>query len=417
MSELIDNSNKRKELLKQLILQLHSGVSPEAVRGQLVRLIGQVPYGDVVQIEQELINDGLPQEEVLNLCDVHTTALRGQIDLTGMKEAPAGHPVHTFSKENEALEKLAADIHAECEQLKQAASPADTQKSLNLLRDFFTNLWDVDKHYRRKEYLLFPMMEKKGITGPPKVMWGKHDQTRALLKGAIESLKQTDALAPEEAAALCDLIFRPAAQAVSDMILKESQILFPMCMDLISDSEWYDVSEQSPEIGFCLVDPAVRWVPQDLYIEGGEMPVNGRIVLPTGSFDLSELTALFNTLPFDLTFVDKEDTVRFFSLGPHRIFDRNRTILGRKVQLCHPPSSVHLVQKILDDFRANRQNKAEFWINMGGKFIYISYYAMRDPEGAYLGTVEVTLDLTPFRQLEGERRLLQYETTGEPANA
>jgi hypothetical protein len=124
---------------------------------------------------------------------------------------------------------------------------------------------------------------------------------------------------------------------------------------------------------------------------------------------------MLNTLPADITFVDREDTVRYFSQGKERIFDRNRTILGRKVQFCHPPASVHIVNCILEDFRSGRQDRAEFWITLGGKFIYISYYALRDESGEYLGTVEVSMDLTRLRRLEGERRLLNYETTGETA--
>jgi DUF438 domain-containing protein len=130
--------------------------------------------------------------------------------------------------------------------------------------------------------------------------------------------------------------------------------------------------------------------------------------LPTGVFNLNELKSLFNTLPFDITFVDKDDIVRYFSHGNERIFQRSLAILGRKVQYCHPPSSVHIVEKILDDFRSGIQNKASFWINFQGKFVYISYYAMRDEKNEYLGTLEVTQDLTELRKLDGERRILEY---------
>jgi DUF438 domain-containing protein len=132
------------------------------------------------------------------------------------------------------------------------------------------------------------------------------------------------------------------------------------------------------------------------------------IHLTTGSFKTEQLEALFRVLPIDLTFVDKDDKVRFFSLGPDRIFTRNRAILGRDVRMCHPPSSVHVVDQILDDFRSGKENSAAFWINMQGKFIYIEYFAMRSKEGEYLGTVEYTQDLTHFRKLDGEQRLLSY---------
>jgi DUF438 domain-containing protein len=137
--------------------------------------------------------------------------------------------------------------------------------------------------------------------------------------------------------------------------------------------------------------------------------VGGRVQMPTGSFKLEELVAMFSTLPFDITFVDKDDSVRYFSPGKDRIFERTRAILGRKVQYCHPPKSVHIVNQIVKDFKDGKQEQARFWINMGGRMIYIVYYAVRDEAGEYLGTLEVTQDITGVRALEGERRLLAYD--------
>lgn len=416
MSELIDDSRKRKDLLKHMILELHNGVAPEAVKGQLVRLMGQVPYGDVVQVEQELISEGLPQEEVLRMCDVHAAALKGQIDLSGMKPAPAGHPVHTFTQENNALEELIGDAEEIFGEIESLADDENAEPQFEKLRRIVGLLWEVDKHYRRKENLLFPYLEKQGITGPPTVMWAKDDQVRGLIKGALEALRLANQVSADEARALVALSFRPAMVAVSEMIMKESQILLPMCMDQLSDTEWFEIAEQSPEVGFCLYDPKDRWMPENLPAEEKlDMP-KGRIVMPTGSLELGELTALFNALPVDITFVDKNDTVRYFSLGKDRIFERDRAIIGRQVQFCHPPKSVHVVNQILDDFRSGRQDKAEFWITLNGKFVHISYYAVRGESGEYLGTVEVTVNLTPYRALEGERRLLNYETEGAMAN-
>ena len=120
-----------------------------------------------------------------------------------------------------------------------------------------------------------------------------------------------------------------------------------------------------------------------------------------------------STLPFDVTFVDREDTVRYFSPGRERIFERTRAILGRKVQYCHPPKSVHVVNKIVADFKSGKQDRARFWINMGGKMVYIVYYAVRDEKGEYIGTLEITQDVSEIRQLEGERRLLAYDEDAE----
>ncbi len=407
MSELLDNATKRKALLKHMILQLHEGKAPEAVRTQLIRLLGSVPYNDVVEVEQELINEGLPQEEVLRLCDIHTAALEGRIDQSGAKKAPAGHPVFIFQQENLALLHETGALEALFDRLSTKGLH-DPLPIWNEIRSHFNALMDVEKHYQRKEYLLFPFLEKHGITGPPTVMWGKHDETRELLKAAQEALAAGGESDVEELLVGVEMILKPAAKAVEDMISKEEEILFPMCLDTLKESEWWEIAEQSNEYGYCLYDPQVEWRPVALPPKAGDQDPDQKIQLTSGSFTVPELELLLNNIPFDLTFVDKHDRVRYFTQGRERIFARSRAILGRKVQQCHPPSSVDIVEKILDDFKAGREQQAAFWINMGGRFIHIEYFALLSKQGEYMGTLEVSQDLTEKRQLEGEQRLLQY---------
>ena len=414
MSELINSAAKRKELLKHMILQLHKGEAPEQVRKQLIRLMGQVPYNEVVEVEQELIEEGLPQEEVLKLCDIHTAALEGAIDQSGAATAPPGHPVDTFREENKALRWEIEQLGTLLDELGTLAEDAPAGEVLAGVRGKFHNLMDVEKHYLRKENLLFPFLEKHGITGPPTVMWGKHDETRELLKTADEALAQGESLNAGEAQTAADLLFRPAMEAVSGMIMKEEEILFPMTLDTLSDEEWFEIDRQSLEIGFCLYDPKETWRPEGIEEPAAMDVESGRIQLPSGSFTVPELTTLLNTIPFDMTYVDKDDTVRFFTQGRERIFGRSRAILGRKVQHCHPPSSVHIVEKILDDFHAGREDHCRFWITLGGRFIIIEYFAMLGADGEYLGTLEVSQDLTEKQALDGEQRLLSYESrTGD----
>ncbi|WP_353122878.1 DUF438 domain-containing protein [Dysgonomonas capnocytophagoides] len=407
MSELINNSAKRKELLKHLILQLHSGEAPDAIRKRLEEYLKTVPYNEVVEVEQELISEGLPEEEVLRFCDIHTAVLDGHIDQTFAKEVPAGHPVDTFKKENKELEKVIVQVRALFNQASQLKD-TDIKGYLLKLKALYNALSDVDKHYRRKEYLLFPFMEKHEITGPPKVMWGKHDETRELLKSAHEVLDVQDDMSVEDLYTIIAYTLEPVLVSVEGMIMKEEEILLPMCMDTLADIEWYQIYQQTLEFGFCLYDPSDKWHPEDIEVSDVSYSQNGNVQLPTGSFSIDELTAFFNLLPMDITFVDKDDKVKFFSLGPHRIFDRNRAIIGRKVQLCHPPGSVHVVDQILDDFKSGKESNAAFWINFKGQFIYIEYIAMRGENGEYLGVVECTQDLTNLRKLEGEQRLLSY---------
>jgi hypothetical protein len=239
-------------------------------------------------------------------------------------------------------------------------------------------------------------------------MWGKHNEARELMKNAVEALTAAKEITAEEAKTITEIVLKPASNAIDEMIYKEEEILFPMSLDKLTEDEWYEIYRQSIEIGFCLYDPKDSWQPKGIVAEQKSAAEAGKIQLPSGSLSIAELTALLNTIPFDLTFVDKDDTVRYFTQGKERIFARNRAILGRKVQNCHPPSSVHIVEQILNDFKSGKQDQAAFWINMDGRFIHIEYFALRDEEENYLGTLEVSQDLTEKRQLQGEQRLLSY---------
>ncbi|MBG0783020.1 MAG: DUF438 domain-containing protein [Bacteroidales bacterium] len=409
MSELINNSDNRKATLKQLILRLHAGESEEELRKELMSSLQSIPYGEVVEVEQELISEGLPETEVLRLCDAHSAVLQGNVDMSGSKGIPEGHPVDVFREENRALRLLTAqtrELLAEIERLQSEVVGAEIYK----LRGFFNQLFDVDKHYQRKEYLLFPYLEREGITGPPKVMWGKHDEIREQIKGAIELL-QTENISPADLTAAADIVLIPALFGVEDMIIKEEEFLFPMSLDKLTDIDWYEIAKQSIEIGFCLYDPQVDWKPDWLPKQSinEAQKTGGHVQMPSGSFSVEELLAILNTIPVDMTFVDKDDKVKYFTQGSERIFTRNRSILNRDVRLCHPPASAHIVDKIIDDFKSGKQSRAPFWINKGGKFVHIEYFALRNEQGDYLGTLEVSQDLTHYRALDGEQRILSYK--------
>jgi len=409
MSELINNSRNRKEKLKEILLQIHHGGSTETVQNELLLSLSQIPYGEVVEVEQELISEGLPEEEILDLCDAHSAVLEGRVDLSALKPVAEGHPVDVFRKENEEIRKLTNSIFALISEIRIEPSETITNKLIKL-RGLFNTLYDVDKHYQRKEYLLFPYLEKMEITGPPKVMWGKHDEIRELIKGSIEVLETTE-MTKEEFGAVAEIVLEIAAKGAKEMITKEEEILFPMSLDVLTEADWYEISKQSLEIGFCLYDPLIIWKPDWAEEQSiNESQKSGsHIQLPSGSFSAEEIMTILNTLPVDITFVDKDDKVKYFSQSAERIFQRNRAILNRDVRHCHPPASAHIVDKIIDDFKSGRQNSAPFWINMGGKMIHIEYFALRNDKGEYLGTLEVSHNITPYRELEGEQRILSYK--------
>lgn len=345
------------------------------------------------------------------MCDLHADVLKDVMaEPRAPKALPAGHPIEQFRRENQAL---ATAIQTAKLRVASLASLADaiTPRSERLsVLEAFQPLMDVEKHFRRKEQLVFSVLERHGTSGPSKVMWGKDDEARELLKAALTALRE-EMLSGAELKILKETVLEPTLAALEGMIYKEENILFPMTLGLFTEEEWGEIFNQSPEYGWCLVAPGTDYLPPQPKVvrDALQLPPAKAVQFPSGTLSFEQLLGLFNNLPVDLTFVDAEDRVAFFSEGPDRVFERSRAIVGRAVQNCHPPKSVHIVEKILSDFKAGTQSVAEFWIQMQGKFIHIRYFAIRSETGAYLGTMEVTQDLTRLRALQGDRRLLQYD--------
>ena len=340
-----------------------------------------------MQVEQELLKEGLPQEELLKLCDIHSAVLEGHVDLSAAKAVPTGHPMDVLHAGEQGADGGIGQANAQLAALDEVDEADVPAAALRAASALFNQLMDVDKHYLRKEYLLFPYLERGGVTGPPKVMWGKHDEIRDLLKGSLEVLK-TPGLTNEEllassrdrAAAGRQGRRRHDRQGRGDPLPDAHG--HPLRRRLVRDPEAVAGVRLLPVRSAGRSGPRRGWrPPAPEAIQQHE----GRIQLPTGSFSVQDLLAILNTLPVDITFVGSDDKVKYFSQGRDRIFQRNRAILGRDVRQCHPPASAHIVDKILEDFRSGRQNRAPFWINMGGRLIHIEYFALRRREGRVPG--------------------------------
>ncbi|BDU69038.1 hypothetical protein GETHOR_11390 [Geothrix oryzae] len=415
MSELLNNREHRIATLKEIILHLHRGEAPEQVKARLAHMVGEVDATEIAAMEQSLMADGMSPEEVKSMCDLHAEVLQDAVAKPiAPREVPPGHPVDTFRRENRAVESALGSARERVAALESVADQAYPTTERLAVLGAFNALMDVDKHYQRKEHLVFSVLERHGNTGPSKVMWAKDDEVRDLLKGAIEVLRE-ESLSGAELKILVPTVLRPALAALESMIYKEETILLPMCLGLFTEEEWGEVWRDSPRYGWCLVEPAAGYAPPvaTLPEDPIRLPEASAVAFPSGSLSFQQLIGIFSSLPVDITFVDADDRVAFFSEGPDRVFARSRTILGREVKHCHPPKSVDVVERILNDFKAGRQTVAEFWIQMQGKFVHIRYFAVRDEAGAYLGTLEVTQDLTRLRALEGDRRLLEYDAPAQ----
>ena len=413
MSELINNREHRIEDLKKIILHLHRGEAPEAVRDQLAAIVGQTDATEVAAMEQQLMADGMSVDEVRSMCDLHAQVLRDVVKPIQIRVPLApGHPLDTFRRENAAIrEAVAAAREAFSVVTGAAAEPDLPAGALDACRATANALFDIDRHYRRKEDLLFPFLEKHGIVGPSKVMWAKDDEVRGLVAALGEALHETSA-GLDEWRLLLGTVGEQALSAVEEMVSKEELILLPMALDTLTREEWGVCGPSRRAWAGASSSPASGYQPPEGSTPADPLEVAGHraMVLPTGHLTIDQLPALFQVLPVDLTFVDDEDRVAFFSEGPQRVFARSRAIVGRKVQHCHPPRSVDVVTRILDDFRAGAQSVAEFWIEFHQRFVHIRYFAVRDAAGTYLGCLEVTQDATAIRALGGERRLLHYDS-------
>ena len=404
MSEFINNQSQRKEMLKKVLRMLHEGRSMEEVKAEFGALLEEVGADEIVEIERLLIEDGLPVEEIQRLCDVHVDLFRESLDQQRAPETMPGHPVFTLRAENQILERY---LNSFDEALAAYLAKTETSTRQNLQSEL-ERLTKFEVHYLRKENQLFSYLEKKGFEGPSKVMWGVHDEIRGMWRSLAELL------AAEDAANLAEVkdLGKKMAGAMRDMIFKEDKILLPAALERLTETEWAELRDQESGIGHFVLKPGNEWQPAvavDQHLAGltANLPnANGLISLMTGALTAEQVNLMLTHLPVDITFVDENDEVRFFSQTKERIFERSAAIIGRKVQNCHPPQSVDKVKQILDDFKAGRRDVAEFWIQMMGMFIHIRYFALRDQEGKYHGTIEVSQNLAPLRSLEGEKRLL-----------
>lgn len=408
MSELIDNrrsqmtDDERQEKLKEVIQELHAGKTVEEVKAKFADVIAGVSPVEISRLEVQLVKDGLPIEEIQNLCDVHAEVFKGSLDEYHHPEEVPGHPVYTMKQENEALRTLMkVGLRSDLEAFK--ADPTDDNRfklleSVNLF-------YDIDKHYSRKENLIFPFLEAAGVTAPPKVMWGVDDEIRQKIKSAKKALTEFsgDIKNVEEK-------LNAAIIQAGEMIFKEESILFPMCLETLSEDEWIKVYEGSDEIGYTLIPPQIEWELKRVNIVKKEqdkgITESGFIRFDTGVLSSKELNLMLNHMPVDFTFVDKDNVVKYFSNGKERIFARTKAIIGRTVENCHPPKSAHIVEKLVEDLRAGKKDSESFWIQMGDRFVVISYYAVRDENGEFMGTLEFSQDIAPLRALEGEKRLM-----------
>jgi DUF438 domain-containing protein len=393
-----------KERVRELIEALRAGASPEKVKTDFEDILGGMESADITEIEDELVREGLPPQEIQRLCDVHLAIFKEAADKAKI-EISAGHPIYILVEEHRFVRDVADEISRLLPIIEKVKGFPEIKETMVRLDQLLGHLREYDKHKVREENALFPLMEKHGVIQPPAVMWSEHDQQRKLIKDATKTLKRSEELGISKFKERALPVLRALAEQIPSHFYKEENILYPTALKIIREKEWKEIKASMDDLGYCYFTPKDA-VGEIKTTAAKAKKLGSEIVLESGVFKVNQLECVLNSLPVDITFVDDEDTVRYFNQAKDRIFPRTKAIIGRKVQKCHPQKSVDVVDRILKDFRAGRRDLAKFWLHLGEKFVVIQYVAMRDRNGKYVGCLEVSQDIARIQKIQGEKRLL-----------
>lgn len=385
----------RQAILKNLILRLHADEDQEVIKKEFKEHFGTVSAFEISVMERRLMGEGIEAEEIMRLCNVHASLFNGSIEAVyeqGEGFDSPGHPVRVLKEENLALESTMDKI---VNLLKVYLESPDAQLKKGLLMQL-DMLWEIDKHYARKENSYFPIMERYGMTAPPKVMWGVDDEIRELIKDFRTRIENDD---------LDGIDFEPAKYEVEEMIVKEEEIMLPMIMPFFNEDDWISIADESDEIGYCIVKPDKKWEPKREVVD--DSVESGNIDLGLGYLTQKELRKVLDLQPLELTFIDANDIVKYFNETPGRkLFPRTRNAIGREVYNCHPPKSQPIVRKLIADFKAGEKDSETLWFQTRGTYVMVSYAAVRDDDGSYMGTLEWVQDIQHIINIDEEKRTI-----------
>jgi PAS domain S-box-containing protein len=400
----------KKALIKEAIRQLHAGVPPEQVKEKFRHVLEGTDSLEIAKIEQELANEGMKREEMRRLCDVHMAIFKEQLEKQQPNLQPS-QPISILMEEHEIMLKMAEQLMSLANKVLKVSDMRYVTEEIHQVEHLAEDFTDSEKHYLREENVLFPYLEKHGITEPPAVMWMEHNEIRELKKKLPTLIKNLNEAGFQS---FKDQLWENA-KAIGTLLqnhfYKENNVLFPAAMSVITEQEWVDIRKEFDEIGYCCFTPPelITIVPKTEVGQAPTQALEGTLQFETGGLTKEQLAGLLNALPVDITFVDADDTVRYFNKPEERLFVRTKAVLGRKVHMCHPQKSLHVVSKIVESFKNGKKDVAEFWINLNNRLMYIRFFAVRDADGKYLGTMEVVQDITSIKEIEGERRLLDLE--------
>ena len=396
MSEFTNTSEYRAAELADYMLELLQGENGlQLIEKHKIKTSKFIPH-DIVNAFDILIDKKVSIEDLKFVSNKLFNILYQTIlEYPALKPAP-GSILDIYTADNAiALERL-KDMREHIKAINKQVDSVQIQelsKKLVSFEQFFL-------HYTVIENVVFPLLETKWKHHQcVKIMWSFHDDIRKNVRKLIELLS-SDTIDLKEFNSVCGLVFFN----VNTIILREEKIIFPMLLETLSEELFAGMLEETIGIGLPFAEIKHPELKNKELIFSNE----DKIHLPTGVLTAEEFNLIFNHLPVDITYVDENDTVRFFSNPPHRIFPRTPAIIGRKVQFCHPPESVHVVEKIVGSFKTGEKDVASFWFHMGPKFILIQYFAVRNANNEYKGTLEVSQEISEIQSISGDRKLLDW---------
>lgn len=397
MSEFTNHKANRIEKL----VELFRTVIQEEMTSELVasyqRVIDLAEPGDVIAVVDELVKLQIPMPQLKKGINKALNLLNKSLQDFPYQPPITGSFFHALNQNNEQIDLRLKAIRP---LLKEINRNKQNQTLRNELKDKFTDLAQIDLHYQIKENVLFPLIEKYlPDYRCLQVMWSFHDDIRRNLKEVIQLLGEENFDLKRFNRLSGDIFFNIYA-----IKFREERILFPIISEIIPENELNSLINESLEIGFPFIQPEIPIKK----VTVTEPEFSGEVDLKTGYLSAEQIRLIFNHLPVDITYVDENNKVKFYSTPEKRIFRRTNSIIGRDVKNCHPHESVHVVEQIVEAFRKGEKDKASFWIQTKGEFVLIQYFAVRDEQGSYKGVVEVSQEISEIRNIQGEQRLLDW---------
>lgn len=423
----IYGSDKKVETVKEILKAIHRGEKIEELKKRFKNTLQQVSPFEIPLIEQQLVKEGTPIEEVLKLCDLHVELFREFLQSRELENIPKGHPLELLMKENEWMLKQAEAFELYAFALLKANDEEQTREYLANLKNITSEMRKARLHYRKVQMLLFPYLERRGIIAVPRVLWGREDQTMIKIRQLSELMQKAESNI--ERTLVNDIANKAieVAREASELVFRENRILFPAVQVLFSEGEWANIAEIAEDLGYIIDVGSERWktdakpiLPYELEVSitpeqieklpsefksmaiahnFGPDTYNIRkeedLDLDTGFLSIEETKALFRVLPIEITFANFDDRVKFFTESTfHKGFVRTKTIIGRKLEYCHPPRLENIVRKNVDEIKASRAGYKEFWTKMGERTVRVLIAPVKNQKGNLLGVVEVVEDLT-----------------------